>query len=140
MITTTAAARSKGFEVLEALHRAGYGVVIQRAPTEPEKPPRTVVKIDGPEEPAPELRKLITEHRDALKAAALLSDPPAWLKELLQLWYAGHETPVKLDNGVYMVRVSVKNIAAAVAAAIGMDPLRWETVREEVEEALERVG
>ena len=35
-----------------------------------------------------------------------------------------------------MVRVSVKNIAAAVAAEIGMDPLQWEKIRDEVEEAL----
>ncbi len=35
-----------------------------------------------------------------------------------------------------MVSVSIKNICAAVAAEIGMDPLRWEAIREEVEEAL----
>jgi hypothetical protein len=35
-----------------------------------------------------------------------------------------------------MVSVSVENIAAAVAAEIGMNPLEWEAIREEVEEAL----
>ncbi len=36
------------------------------------------------------------------------------------------------------MRMSVKHIAEAVAAKIGMDPREWGQVREEVEEALER--
>jgi hypothetical protein len=130
------AARSRGFETLSTLQSAGYLIMVGLEPTEPEKHPRTVIKINGPEEPAPELAELIDKNRDALKAAAILSDPPAWLKTLFERWWAGTEEPVRLDNGVYMVRVSVKNIAAAVAAKIGIDPLEWHTIRDEVEEAL----
>ena len=39
---------------------------------------------------------------------------------------------------VYMVRVFSREIGTAVAAKIGMDPFRWEDIREEVEEALGR--
>ncbi len=135
------AARSKGFDVLARLSSAGYQFTVGLEPTKPEKHPRTVIKIDGPEEPAPELAELIAEHRDALKAAVLLSDPPEWLAMLFERWWHGAETPVKLSGpsggaADYMVRVSVKNIAAAVAAAVGMDPLQWEKIREEVEETL----
>ncbi len=62
MIATTS---SKGFEALSALQAAGYTLLVTREPTEPEKHPRTVIKIDGPVEPPDELRKLIAEHRDA---------------------------------------------------------------------------
>ncbi len=48
------AARSRGFEALETLQAAGYEFVVVREPTEPEKHPRTVIKINGPEKPAPE--------------------------------------------------------------------------------------
>jgi hypothetical protein len=34
------------------------------------------------------------------------------------------------------VGVSKKNIATADAAEIGLDPVRWEEIREEVEEVL----
>jgi len=117
------AARSRGFETLSTLQAVGYRIMVGLEPTEPEKHPRTVIKINGPEEPAPELAELIAEHRDALKAAALLSNPPAWLEKLFELWFSGPQT-------------SVRHICAAVAAAIGMNPLRWEVIREEVEEAL----
>ncbi len=121
--TASSTARSKGFEALEALHHAGYRVVVRLEPTEPERHPRIVIKVDGPEEPPDELRKLIAQNRDALKAAALLSEPPAWLETLLELWFSGPKT-------------SVRHICAAVAAAIGVDALEGHTVREEVEEAL----
>ncbi len=117
------AARSRGFEALETLQDAGYQVTVGLEPTAPEKHPRTVIKINGPEEPAPELAELIDENRDALKAAALLSNPPAWLEKLFELWFSGPKT-------------SVRHICAAVAAAVGMDPLEWERIRQEVEEAL----
>jgi hypothetical protein len=128
--------RENGFDVLARLSEAGYRFTVGLEPTQPERHPRTVIKIDGPDKPTAELAELIAEHRDALKAAVLLSNPPGWLERLFDLWFSGHETPVRLDNGVYMVRVSVKNIAAAVAADIGMDPLEWEKIREEVEEAM----
>jgi hypothetical protein len=99
------------------------------------------LQVRGPEPPPAELDREIAEHRDVLAARALLSNPPAWLARLFDLWWSGHETPVRLSGPsgaaeVYMVRVSVKNIAAAVAAEIGLDPLEWETLREQVESAL----
>ncbi len=139
MIATTS---SEGFEALSALQAAGYEFVVGSEPTEPEKHPRTVIKIDGPEKPAPELLGLIDKHRDALKAAALLSDPPEWLQELIAFWFAGHITYVQRTNPAtgkvqeYPVRVSVQTICALVAASVGMDRLEWEKIREEVEDAL----
>jgi hypothetical protein len=99
------------------------------------------LQVRGPEPPPNELDREIVEHRDALAAHALLSNPPAWLEKLFKMWWDGTETSVKLSGPsggaeVYMVSVSVKNIAAAVAAEIGMDPLQWERIRPEVEEAL----
>jgi hypothetical protein len=60
-----------------------------------------------------------------VKEAALLADPPGWLEGLFELWFSGPET-------------TVRNIATAVAIEIGMDPLEWQAIREEVEEALGR--
>lgn len=135
-------ARMGGFEALERLREAGYEVSVTREPTEPEKHPRTAITISGKEEPAPKLLKLIVETRDNLKAAALLSDPPAWLARLFDLYRSGHETPVKRSSPsggteVYMASVSIKNICAAVAAEIGIPVLEWEKLRPEVEEALD---
>ena len=99
------------------------------------------LQVRGAEPPPDNLDRAIAETRNALAARVLLANPPPWLERLFELWRSGHETPVRLTAPtgkaeVYMVRVSIKNFAAAVAAEIGMDPLRWEAIREEVEEAL----
>jgi hypothetical protein len=100
------------------------------------------IEAEGPAPPTEDLRAAVEEHRDVLKTAILLSDPPAWLRKLFDLYWSGHETPVRLTSPAtgqaetYLVHVSLKNIAAAVAAEIGTDPLRWEELRGEVEEAL----
>jgi hypothetical protein len=99
------------------------------------------LKVRGLQPPPPDLERAITEDRDALKARVLLSDPPGWLEKLFRLYWSGHETPVRLTGTsgkaeVFMVSVSIKNIAAAVAAEIGMPVLEWERIRPEVEEAL----
>ncbi len=102
------------------------------------------LKVRGDAPPPEELRTLIAENRDALKAAVLLSDPPDWLAKLLKLYLSGRETEVRREDPatgkakVFGVRVSVKNICAAVAAEIGTPVLEWEHLRPEVEEALER--
>jgi hypothetical protein len=134
-------ARMSGFEVLERLRAAGYELAVTREPTEPEKHPRTTITIRGDAEPGPELAALIESSRDNLKAAALLSGPPDWLAELCDLYRSGHETPVKRSSpsgGAELCRVSVsiENIAAEVAAEIGMPVLEWERILPEVEEAL----
>jgi len=99
------------------------------------------LRVRGAEPPPDDLDRAIAENRNALAARVLLANPPAWLARLFDLWWSGHETPVRLSGPsgaaeVYMVRVSIKNIAAAVAAEIGMDPLEWQRIRPEVEEAL----
>jgi hypothetical protein len=109
-------------------------------PNQPVRPPpRLVVNGDAPL--PEELRDCVKTSRDALKAALLLKDPPPWLAKLFDLYWSGHQTPVKLTGPtgkpeVYMVSVSIKNIAAAVAAEIGMPVREWERIRPEVEEAL----
>jgi hypothetical protein len=121
-----------GTEVLDRFARTGYTLALEGGK----------IKAKGPGPPPEELRERAATNRERVKAAILLSNPPPWLEKLIELWWSGHETPVRRTDPatgqaeVYMVSVTVKNIAAAVAAEIGMDPLRWEERREEVEEAL----
>ena len=137
----TATTAVNGLDVLERLSEAGYRLTVGPEPTQPGKHPRARFEVMGREEPPPDLLELIEGHRNALKAATLLADPPAWLEKLCELYWSGYETPVRLTAPtgkaeLYVVSVSVKNIAAAIAAEIGMDPLRWQGIRGEVEEAL----
>ncbi len=122
-----------GAGLLDRLEAAGYALALEGGK----------VRASGPAPPSEDLRALVEENRDGLKAAILLADPPAWLKKLSELYWSGHQTPVKLSGPsggaeTYLVSVSIKNITAAVAAEIGMDPLEWERIRPEVEEALGR--
>jgi hypothetical protein len=120
--------------VADMLEERGYTLSVQERR----------LQVRGPEPPPDELDREIVEHRDSLAARALLSNPPAWLAKLFGLWWNGTETPVRRTNPVtgkaevYMVSVSSREIGTAVAAKIGMDPLKWEDIREEVEEALGR--
>jgi hypothetical protein len=128
MIASTPA----GFAVVEQLAADGYSLKLEGD---------SIKKAKGPAPLSDEQRTLVKENRDAVKAALLLADPPAWLEKLFDFWWSGRETPVSLSapSGkaeVYMVSVSVQNIAAAVAAAVGMDALEWQRIRPEVEEAL----
>ncbi len=114
-----------------ALESQGYALAIEAGR----------LKVRGLRPPPPELERAIAEERDALKARVLLSDPPPWLAKLFHLYWSGYETPVRLTGTsgkaeVFMVSVSIKNIAAAVAAEVGMPVLEWERIRPEVEEAL----
>jgi len=126
------AATATVFDVLKKLAADGYSLTLED----------DRIKVKGPAPLSDEQRALIKEHRDQVKAAILLADPPAWLETLEVLWFSGEKTTVlrtnpptgKAEN--YEVSVSVREISTAVAAAVGMDPLRWEEIREEVEEAL----
>ena len=120
-----------GREVLDRFGEAGYTVWF--ADDE--------VRASGPAPPGEELRALAAENRDAFRAAVLCADPPPWLARLFDLYWSGHETPVRLTGTsgkteVFMVSVSIKNICAAVAAEIGAPVLEWGRLRPEVEEAL----
>lgn len=120
-----------GAEVLTRFEEAGYTLTLTRGE----------VRAAGPAAPPDQLRALADKNRDVLKAVLFLADPPPWLSKLFNLYWSGHTTPVKMNSPaggveVYMVSVSIKNIAAAVAAAIGMDALEWERIHPEVEEAL----
>jgi hypothetical protein len=118
-------------DLLARLQEHGYAVTFERGQ----------LMVRGPAAPRPELERAIVENRDSLAARVLLSDPSAWLRQLFDLYWSGHETPVRLTapSGkaeVFMVSVSIKNICAAVAAEIGAPVLEWERLRAEVEEAL----
>ena len=131
--------------VLDTLQTQGFRTWLRYPePDDYAQPTRGVPSliIDG-DEPLPEdLREDVRTERDALKAAVLLDNPPAWLAKLFTLYWSGHETPVKLTSPAsgkaetYMVSVSIKNICAAVAAEIGAPVREWERLRAEVEEAL----
>ena len=116
---------------LDALQERGYRASLDLS--------ELVVRGPGP---VPEdLLHVIQTDTAAIKAAVLLSDPPEWLSRLFDLYWSGHETPVKRSSPsggaeVYLVSLSIKNIAAAVAAEVGMPPLEWERILPEVEEAL----
>jgi hypothetical protein len=99
------------------------------------------IQAEAETPPPEELRILVDEHRDRLKAAMLLSDPPGWLLELFGRYRTGPETPVHRTGAtgkseVFMVSVSIKNICGAVAAEIRMPVTEWERIRGEVEESL----
>lgn len=114
------------------------------------------LKVRGPAAPRSELDREIVEHRDALKACLLLSDPPEWLRRLFELYASGHTTQVRRTDPQqkggtrrYPVRVSLANIAAAVAAEIrmahkdiaderGITDLVRGSILPEVEETLRR--
>jgi hypothetical protein len=123
---------SAGAEILDRFVWAGYELVLEDGK----------IKASGPTDPPEELRDLVEKNRGGLKAALLLADPPGWLEKQLELWWKGTETSVTRTNPatgraeVYKVRVTVREICAAVAAKIGLDPLEWHTIREEVEERL----
>ncbi len=103
-------------DLLARLREHGYTVTLEDGR----------LKVRGPRAPRPELERMIVENRDALKACVLLSNPPGWLAKLFELYASGRETRVRrIDpekGGIrrYPVRVSLENIAAAVAAEIGM--------------------
>ncbi len=129
------AATPTGRDVLEQLSAVGYETKLEGGK----------LMARGPVPLTDDLRSLVRDRSGAVKAALLLDDPPEWLEKLFELWWNGTETPVRLSGPsggaeVYMVSVTVKNICAAVAAAVGMDPLQWAEIREEVEEALGREG
>ena len=75
-----------GFEVFSRFEEAGYTLAIEGAE----------IRATGPAAPTEELRVLVERNRDALKAAVLLSDPPDWLSKLFDLYWSGHQTPVKM--------------------------------------------
>ena len=120
-----------GADVLGRFEEAGYVLTLTSGE----------VRAAGPAAPPDELRALVENSRDALKAALLLSDPPPWLASLFDLYWSGHETPVRRSGPsggaeVYMVSVSIKNIVAAVGVELGIPRTDWPEIRPEVEEAL----
>jgi len=123
---------SAGAEVLDRFVWAGYTLALRGGE----------IKASGPAAPTEELHALVDKNRGALKAVLLLADPPPWLAKQFEMWRNGTETPVVRTNPTtgkaetYMVRVTVREIVSAVAAEIGLDPRRWHTIREEVEEGL----
>jgi hypothetical protein len=80
--------------------------------------------------------------RDALKTAVLLSGPLTWFKRLFRLYWDGTEKPVRLANPasgnveIYLVSLSIKNIAAVVAESIDIGGFQGEQIRPEVVETL----
>ena len=119
---------------LGALRGHGYRVILDK----------TELVVKGPGPVPDDIRTEIASDTAGVKAAVLLSDPPPWLSKLFKLWWDGTETPVSRTDPAtgnaetYMVGVTVREISAAAAAKIGLDPLEWYAIREEVEEALER--
>ncbi len=121
----------RGPEILDRFETEGYVLALED----------TEIWGAGPVEPSEDLRAIVDEDRDGLKATLLLAEPPAWLAKIIAMHKSGTKTPVRRTNEKgnperYEVTVSVKNIAAAVAAAIGMPVIEWECIRPEVEEAL----
>jgi hypothetical protein len=115
--------------VFEALREEGYRPRLYwPEPDDPARPitPAPQLLVDSDEPLTPELRESIKAHRDALKAVLLLASPPPWLVRLLNLYAAGQELLVKRSSPAakaeaYPARLTLENISAAVAAAIGLD-------------------
>ncbi len=122
-----------GAATLGALRTHGYRVSLDLA--------ELVVRGPGPV--PDDLRREIVADTAGLKAAVLLADPPGWLAKLLDLHRSGRETEVRRTDTsgkakLFAVKVSLKNVCAAVAAEIGAPVLEWELLRPEVEDALGR--
>ncbi len=84
---------------LEAVQVQGFRPWLRYPePDDPDQPTRGApsLSIDGDKPLSEELRESVKAHRNALKAAVLLVDPPAWLARLFDLYWSGDETPVKL--------------------------------------------
>jgi hypothetical protein len=118
-----------GAEVLSRFAQAGYALTLEGEE----------IRATGPAAPSDELRGLVTEHRDALKVALMLLNPPPWLVRLLAMHATGHVTEVRrVDTATgraerYPVRLSIENIAAAVGAALGIPRKRWSELLPDVE-------
>jgi len=101
------------------------------------------IAASGPKPPPDHLRWLVEEDRAGVKAAILLSDPPKWLRLMLDRHATGHISEIKMTHPdgkarPTPVRITTKTLCANVAAAIGLSPLEWGRVRPEVEEAVRR--
>lgn len=121
-------------EAVDVLRQRGFTLTLETPPPEnPDDPaPPLRLRLEGPHAPPEELRREIVARRDEVKAALLLADPPAWLIRLLDLHASGEPRTVsrtvtsktgKTQRAVKReVSVSIENIAAAVAAEIGISP------------------
>ncbi len=122
MIATTTVVVN-GLEVLAQFTEAGYRVWLEGGE----------VQAEGPGPPSADLMGLVETHRDGLKAAILIATPPPWLIRMLNL-YAGAPNPLQAETNRDLPRVTLKNLAAAVAASVGIPATEWERVLPEVEE------
>jgi len=140
-----AAAPTTATDILREIKRRGFKARLEYPPPQdPSYPvrevPRLIVEGDAPI--LEDLDASIRANRDALKVAVLLWDPPPWLAELIGRFWSGDERPVRLRSPasarteVYLVSLSSKNIAAAVATEIGASGCAWEAFVPLVEEAL----
>ncbi len=101
------------------------------------------IAASGPKPPSDHLRRLVEEDRAGLKAAILLSDPPKWLRLILDRYATGQVSEIKMTHPdgkarPTRMRITTRTLCANVAAAIGLSPLEGERVRPEVEACLDR--
>jgi hypothetical protein len=87
-VSPTTSVTGNGLNVLARFEDAGYRLWLRSGE----------IRAEGPGPPSEELRALVADNRDVLRAAVLLSDPPVWLARLFDLYWSGHETPVRLTT------------------------------------------
>lgn len=151
------ASPSMGFEVLSRLEEAGYAITTEGAEllaTGPEAPPeelRVLVERNRYSlkaavllsDPPRWLAKLFDLYRSGYRTPVKMTIPSVPGTQA-QLYFGDREEaapayPENLRGGkteTFMVSVSIKNICAAVAAAIGAPVLEWEWLLPEVEVVL----
>jgi hypothetical protein len=146
-----------GTEVLSRFEDAGYSLALEgeeiraSGPTAPPEELRTLAEENRDvlkaaillSDPPDWLAKLFnlywSGHKSPVKLTTLKGAGTQARLDFGEPEEARKAYPENLRGGkteVYMVSVSIKNIAAAVAAEIGMSVLEWERIRPEVEEAL----
>ncbi len=121
-----------GLDVYRRFKEAGYRLWLEDGE----------IRAAGPASPTPELRALVNEHRDSLKAAILLMNSPSWLVRLLNLYkFENDGTAVRRTSPsgkteTYVVKLQLRNIAAAIAADTGLGYDDLERIYPEIEEAI----
>jgi hypothetical protein len=105
---------------------------------DPEKPKAPVLAVEGAEELDDSLRERIRDHKARLKLLVFFETPPPWLRRLAQRFVdetmceVRRTSPTTGKAELYVVQVRAKQVAAAVAAEVGIGAISYQEVMGEI--------